>query len=147
MRKTLAHGALAAALSITLPVIAGGGAAHAATKGGFLGTAAGATDVYALACPSDTRSVRAKVNEADVSGIQMSVVAINPAGRAETATAPDNLISDEVVLNARGGIYLVIVHKTTVDDTPTGEGYGVTLDCHDAAGLGLGVQAERVQNQ
>jgi hypothetical protein len=117
--------------------------AHAATIGGFLGTPASAADVYVLSCPADTRSVRAKVNEADVTGIQMSVQVINPLGRAANATAPDNGVSDFAILDGRAGSYLVVVDK----DAEGGEGYGVTLDCFDANGDGLGIIAVRVQSQ
>jgi hypothetical protein len=117
--------------------------AHAVTIGGFLGTEAGATDVYSLTCPDETRSVRAKVNEADVAGIQFSVQVINPLGRAVTASAVDNGLSDVAVLRGRAGNYLVTVHK----DAEGGEGYNVTLDCHDANGIALGIQAVRVQDQ
>jgi hypothetical protein len=117
--------------------------AKAATIGGFLGPEAGDTDVYGLTCPDETRSVRARVNEADVAGIQFSVQVINPLGRAATASAVDNGLSAVAVLRGRAGNYLVTVHK----DAEGGEGYGVTLDCHDANGVALEVQAVRVQNQ
>ncbi len=123
--------------------LGGGLPAHAATIGGFLGAAAGATDVYGLTCPVETQSVRARVNEADVAGIQFSVQVINPVGRAGSASAVNGGLSSIVILGGRAGNYLVTVHK----DAAGGEGYNVTLDCHDPTGAALGVQAVCVQNQ
>jgi hypothetical protein len=126
-------------------VIGWGGAlpAHAETIGGFLGTPAGATDVYGLTCPEETRTVRARVNEADVAGIQFSVQVIDPSGRADSATAENGGQSDIVILTGRGGIYLVTVHK----DEAGGEGYNVTLDCHGLNGVALEVGGTRIQNR
>jgi hypothetical protein len=123
--------------------LAGTGTAHAAAIGGFLGAAEGATDVYGLTCPAETESVRARVNEADVAGIQFSVQVISPLGRAKSASAVNGGLSAVVILPGRAGNYLVTVHK----DAAGGEGYNVTADCHGASGAGLGIEAVRVQNQ
>ena len=118
--------------------------AHAAPAiGGFLGAAEGATDVYGLTCPDATRSVRARVNEANVAGIQFSVQVINPVGRAASASAVNGGLSAIAILAGGAGNYLVTVHK----DAAGGEGYNVTADCHNASGTALDIRATRVQNQ
>jgi hypothetical protein len=121
---------------------------HAANIGGFLGTTVGATDVYGLTCPAGTRSVSAKVNDANVAGVQFSVQVLNPVGRAATASAEDSGgFSPAAVLRGRAagaGNYLVTVSK---DNNTLGEGYVVTLDCLDATGNALVIHAVLVQNQ
>jgi hypothetical protein len=116
--------------------------ARAETIGGFLGAAAGSTDVYGMTCPEGTQSVRARVNEADVAGIQFSVQVIDPGGRARSASAVNGGQSATVALGGGAGNYLVTVHK----DAAGGEGYNVTLDCHGVNGVALGVGGTRVQN-
>jgi hypothetical protein len=135
-KSVIATAALVLGLGGVLP-------ADAATIGGFLGEDEGNADVYGLTCPVETRTVRARVNEADVAGIQFSVVVLNPLGRAATASAVDNGLSEFAILEGRAGNYLVVVHK----DEEGGEGYNVTLDCHDADGVALDIDAVRVQNQ
>jgi hypothetical protein len=117
--------------------------AHAVTIGGFLGAPEGSTDVYGLTCPDGTQSVRARVNEANAPGIQVSVTVINPLGRAASASAVNGGLSAVVIFAGEAGNYLVTVHK----DAAGGEGYNVTLDCHNSNGTGLGIVALRVQNQ
>jgi hypothetical protein len=117
--------------------------ARAATIGGFLGAAASSTDVYGLTCPVQTQSVRARVNEGNTTGVQFSVVVINPLGRATAASAVDNGLSPVAILDGEAGNYLVTVHK----DAEGGEGYNVTIDCHDANGSALGIRATRLQNE
>jgi hypothetical protein len=132
-----------AAVAALVLAAAGAPAAQAETIGGFLGSPAGSTDVYGLTCPEGTRSVRARVNEADVADIQFSVLVIDPRGRARTASAVNSGLSPIVILGGGAGNYLVAAHK----DAEGGEGYNVTLDCHDDSGAALGVDASRVQNQ
>jgi hypothetical protein len=134
------HAAMIAALLLGL-----GSAvpAHALTIGGFLGAPESATDVYALTCPEGTESVRARANEGNAAGIQVSVQVINPVGRAGSASAVNGGLSAVVILAGEAGNYLVTVHK----DAAGGQGYNVTLDCHNINGTGLGIAALRVQNQ
>jgi hypothetical protein len=79
----------------------------------------------------------------NTTGVQFSVVVINPLGRATAASAVDNGLSPVAILDGEAGNYLVTVHK----DAEGGEGYNVTIDCHDANGSALGIRATRVQNQ
>jgi hypothetical protein len=120
------------------------GSAHADIFGGFLGAAAGATDVYGMTCPLGTLSVRANVNDGAAAGNQVSVQVINPNGLATTASAVDSGgPSAFAILTGGAGNYLVIVHKNAAG----GEGYAVSMDCYTAAGAVAGNQAVLVQNQ
>jgi hypothetical protein len=122
----------------------GVGSAHADIFGGFLGAAAGATDVYGVTCPLGTLSVRANVNDAVVAGDQISVQVINPTGRAATASAVDGGgPSAFAILTGGAGNYLVTVHKNAA----LAEGYAVSMDCYTAAGALAGTQSVLVQNQ
>ena len=127
--------------------LSGIGPAHAETIGGALGAAVGApaTDVYGLTCPIGTASVQAHVTDTTVNGIQVSVQLIDPVGIATSASAPDGGgASPTVILAGGAGNYLVTVHKNAAGV----QGYGVTLDCFNAAGVAKpGTQAVLVQNQ
>lgn len=124
--------------------LSGTGSAHADIFGGFLGAAAGATDVYGMTCPIGTTSVRANVNDANAAGIQVSVQVINPNGLATTSTAVDGGPPSALAILAGGaGNYLVTVDK----DAAGGEGYAVAMDCYTAAGAVAGNQAVLVQSQ
>ena len=72
---------------------------------------AGATDVYLLACPSGTRSARAKINEGNNEDVQLSVLVVNPHGSATTESGVNGGGSDEAILQGGPGSYLVLVHK------------------------------------
>ena len=114
--------------------------------GGFLGASnASNTDVYVLSCPIGTVNVKAKVNDGIALGNEISVQIINPHGLATTQTAQDDgPPSDDAVLDGGAGNYLVTVHKNTAD----GEGYTISSDCYDNAGVPVpGLQLTRVQNQ
>lgn len=127
--------------SIPLAQAAGDG-----PTGGFLGAASTSnTDVYVLNCPIGTVNVKASVNDAIALGNEISVQVINPHGLATTQTAQDDgPPSDNAVLGGGAGNYLVTVHKNTA----TGEGYTITLDCYDSAGVRFpGNQSTLVQNQ
>jgi hypothetical protein len=124
--------------------VSGVGPAHADIFGGFLGAAAGATDVYGMTCPIGTISVRANVNDGAAAGVQVSVHMINPNGGAATASAVDGGGPSALATLAGGaGNYLVAVDK----DAAINEGYVVAMDCHNAAGAIAGNQAVLVQNQ
>ncbi len=124
--------------------LSGVGPAHADIFGGFLGAAAGATDVYGMTCPIGTVSVKASVNDAVAVGNQISVQVINPHGRAITASAVDGgPPSTLVTLTGGAGQYLVTVHKNTL----LGEGYSVSMDCYDVVGAIAGIQSVLIQNQ
>lgn len=127
--------------------VSGVGPAHADFFAGALGAAVGApaTDVYGMTCPIGTASVRAFVNDGAAAGIQISVQLIDPVGIATSASAPDGGgFSPTVSLTGGAGNYLVTVHKNAAG----AEGYNVTMDCHNAAGVARpGTQAVLVQNQ
>ena len=114
--------------------------------GDFLGAASASnTDVYVLSCPIGTVNVKAKVNDGTTLGNEISVQVINPHGLATTQTAQDDgPPSDDAVLDGGAGSYLVTVHKNTVN----GEGYTISSDCYDDAGVPApGLQLTQVQNQ
>ncbi len=114
--------------------------------GGFLGAASASnTDVYVLSCPIGTVNVKASVNDAILTGNEISVQITDPHGRATSQTAPDDGgFSPEAILGGGAGNYLVSVHKNTED----GEGYAISSDCYDSAGAPApGLQLTQVQNQ
>ncbi len=117
---------------------------HADIFGGFLGALAGSTDVYSVACPIGTVSVKANVNDGVTIGNQISVQVIDPHGRAITASAVDNGPPTALVTLAGGaGQYLVTVSK----NTGVSEGYSVAMDCYDVVGAIAGTQSVIVQDQ
>jgi hypothetical protein len=104
----------------------------------------GATDVFLLACPSGTRTARAKINEGNNEDVQLSVQVINPHGSATTESGINGGLSAEAILRGGPGSYLVTLHKNGVGL----EGYTITLDCYDAQGLRFdGDQSTLVQDQ
>ena len=138
---------LMVALGASLPVYAAGDG----PTGGTVGSndpdkdRAGATDVYLLACPSGTRTARAKINEGNNADVQLSVLVVNPHGSAATESGVNGGTSDEAIVRGGPGSYLVLVHKNGAAGI---EGYTITLDCYDAQGLRFeGDQATLVQNQ
>ena len=110
----------------------------------------GATDVYLLACPSGTRSARAKINEGNNEDVVLSVIVLDPHGSAATESGVNGGPSAEAILQGGPGSYLVLVHKSPAGPDPAAgiEGYTITLDCYDAQGVRFpGDQSTRVQNQ
>jgi hypothetical protein len=110
----------------------------------------GATDVYLLACPSGTRTARAKINEGNNEDVQLSVLVVNPHGSATTESGVNGGGSDEAILRGGPGSYLVLVHKSAAGPNPAAglEGYTITLDCYDAQGVRFeGDQSTLVQDQ
>ena len=104
----------------------------------------GATDVYLLACPPGTSTARAKINEGNNDGVQLSVQVINPHGSAVTESGVNGGLSPEAILAGGQGSYLASVHKNGAKF----EGYTLTVDCHDANGNRFaGDQATLVQDQ
>lgn len=83
------------------------------------------------------------MNEGNTAGVQLSMQVIDPGGRATTASNVDNGLSPFAVLTGRAGTYLVTVHNNNA----AGEGYPVSVDCHDGNGDALEAQVIRVQNQ
>jgi|GEM_PF-4383024 len=124
--------------------LSGVGPAHADIFGGFLGALAGATDVYGMACPIGTVSVKANVNDGITVGNQISLQVIDPHGHAVTASAVDGGPPTALVtLAGSAGQYLVTVSK----NTGVSEGYSVSMDCYDVVGAIAGTQSAIVQDQ
>jgi hypothetical protein len=104
------------------------------------------TDVYRLACPAGTATVRARVtnpngNPAD----EITVQVIAPAtGRARSAISLEGIAPPTAILAGGAGNYLVTVHK---DSTLIASRYSISLDCYTTIAAIAGNQTVMLQNQ
>jgi len=75
-------------------------------------TAFAPTDVYKLACPAGTASVRAKLTNPNGNPAgELTVLVISPAGGIKSAISLENVAPPTAVLAGPGGAYRVAVHK------------------------------------
>ena len=111
------------------------------------GTAAFApTDVYRMACPAGTATVRAKLTNPNSNPAgELTVLVISPAGGIKSAISLENVAPPTAVLAGPAGVYRVAVHKGK--KLIAGQ-YRIDLDCYTAAGAAFpGVQTVLIQNQ
>jgi hypothetical protein len=104
------------------------------------------TDVYSLACPIGTASVRARVTNPNGSTTdEISVHVIAPSGAVRTSISLQGVAPPTAVLTGQAGNYLVAVHK---DLTLFPASYSLFLDCFNGSGVAfVGNQSTLVQNQ
>jgi hypothetical protein len=111
-----------------------------------LGTTTTGTDVWKLACPSNTAKVEADVNDrGGVDGVSLTVLLLRAStGKTSLKRSPDGGTSVFANLTGGPGTYYVIIHKT--QSTSTSIPYDSIQRCLNSSGSDLPVTPQKVQD-